>query len=253
MDDRTTLRRQDFWTAIVLIAASLFLLWRTSTIPFFEAAAAGVEGRWYNSAALVPYGIFSALLVLSVALLVTAVAQGGAPAAGLPAALRAWATSQAAGRMAAATAMMLLYIFGLVPRVDFVLCSALVLLAMLGGFHQMRARATLMALALVAVAALYAFVVNFPQSRWNGPHDDDWVTVLCFLGLAVAIPVEARLAGERPDGFLRWSPVLAVLVPLVLIMAMAFGFRQNVPNRGGLLFQQIEYHYFVTLRPWLQS
>ena len=42
---------------------------------------------------------------------------------------------------------------------------------------------------------------------------------------------------------------MAVLVPLMLVLAMAFGFRQNVPNRSGLLFSQIEYHYYVTLKP----
>jgi hypothetical protein len=47
----------------------------------------------------------------------------------------------------------------------------------------------------------------------------------------------------------RATPWIAVLAPLVLICAMAFGFRQNIPNRGGLLFSQIEYHYYVTLRP----
>ncbi|MFG6604803.1 hypothetical protein, partial [Sulfitobacter sp. 1A09134] len=47
----------------------------------------------------------------------------------------------------------------------------------------------------------------------------------------------------------RSTPWIALLTPLILVTAMAFGFRQNVPNRGGLLFSQIEYHYYVTLRP----
>jgi len=47
----------------------------------------------------------------------------------------------------------------------------------------------------------------------------------------------------------RATPWIAALAPLILICAMAFGFRQNIPNRGGLLFSQIEYHYYVTLRP----
>ncbi len=253
MNDKVALRRQDFWTAIVMIAANLFFLYQTTAIPFFKAAAAGVDGRWYNSAALVPYGIFAALLILSVALLVTAIIEGGAPTGGTMGAAGAWLTSRAGGRLMAAAAMMLFYIFALVPRVDFILCSALVLLAMIGGFHQMRTRATLLALVFVALPSLYALMANFPQDRWNVPHDDDWVTLACLIGLVAALPLEARLAGAPRDGFLRWSPLIAIVVPLVLVIAMAFGFRQNVPNRSGLLFQQIEYHYFVTLRPWIRG
>jgi hypothetical protein len=48
-------------------------------------------------------------------------------------------------------------------------------------------------------------------------------------------------------------PVIAILAPVILVCAMAFGFRQNVPNRGGLIFSQIEYHYYVTLRPLWRS
>ena len=51
------------------------------------------------------------------------------------------------------------------------------------------------------------------------------------------------------DRVTRVTPWIAVGAPLILVCAMAFGFRQNVPNRGGLIFSQIEYHYYVTLRP----
>lgn len=47
----------------------------------------------------------------------------------------------------------------------------------------------------------------------------------------------------------RLTPVIAVAAPLILVCAMAFGFRQNVPARGGLIFKQIEYHWYVTLKP----
>ena len=47
----------------------------------------------------------------------------------------------------------------------------------------------------------------------------------------------------------RITPIVSVMAPLILVLAMAFGFRQNVPNRTGLLFSKIEYHYYVTVRP----
>ena len=252
MDDRTALRRRDFWTALILIAASLFFLYRTAQIPFFKADAAGVDaGKWYNSAALVPYGIFAAILLLSTALLVVAIRQGGLPRSGTIGAVAGWLTGAAGTRMIAAATIMLAYIFALVPRVDFTIASALVLLALIYGFHCVRGRATAAALLAVLLPAAYALAANFPQSAWNAPHDDDWISLGAFVCLTMFMVVEARAADGRLDPYLRAAPFIAVLVPLFLVLVMAFGFRQNVPNRTGLVFQQIEYHYYVNLRPWL--
>lgn len=254
MEDRRQLRRRDFWTALVLIAASVFFLLETATIPFFEANAAGVQsGRWYNSAALVPYGIFGALLLLAIALLAIAIRDGGAPDRTTWPAVRAWLTGTPAARMMAVSLIMLAYIFALVPRVDFAIASALVLLALIYGFHDMRARATVIALVAVLVPAAYALLANFPQGRWSAPHDDDWVTLTAFVLLVAAMIVETRRARGRLDPFLRAAPAVAVIVPVFLVIVMAFGFRQNVPNRTGLLFQKIEYHYYVTVRPLLSG
>ncbi|MFC5585016.1 hypothetical protein ACFPOD_07835 [Nitratireductor kimnyeongensis] len=252
MQDKTRLRQQDFWTALVLIAVSLFFLYKTSEIPFFRANAAGVEsGQWYNSAALVPYGIFAAILVLGFFLLVTALRQGGAPGVDQLSVAVNWMRTPSAARMGAVALILLAYIFSLVPRVDFIICSALVLLALTYGFHVRRPRATLIALVAVLIPAAYALVMHFPQSAWNAPHDDDWLTLACFAALSVFMFVETRLAGEKPDGFLRSAPLVALIVPAFLIVSMAFGFRQNVPNRTGLFFKQIEYQYYVNVRPWL--
>jgi len=250
MHDRAALRRQDFWTALLLAGLSLFFLWKTSEIPFFRANAAGVEsGRWYNSAAIVPYAIFATILVLSLGLLVTAIRQGGAP--WLRRAVTADAETGGLARLCAVAAIMLFYIFALVPRVDFTIASALVLQALIYGFHETRARATAIAVAAVAIPALYALAMHFPRSEWNTPHDDDWITLAAFVILALVALVETRLSHGRLDKAIAIAPVLSVLVPFLLVIAMAFGFRQNVPNRTGLLFKQVEYHYYVTVKPWL--
>jgi len=256
MEDRTSLRRQDFWTSIIMAGVSLFLLVRTSDIPFFRAQAAGVDGAWYNSAALVPYGIFGAIFCLSLALLATAIRQGGAPNfRGPPAAarFRPSATAFADVRLGAVAIIMLLYIFALVPRVDFTISSALVLQALIYGFHETRPRATVIAVVAVAIPSAYALALHFPQSEWNTPHDDDWVALVTFVVLAAVALAEARRTHGRLETAIALSPAISVLVPLLLVIAMAFGFRQNVPNRTGLIFKQIEYHYYVNFRPWLNG
>ncbi len=257
MQDLTTRRRQDFWTALLLIAVSLFFLQQTSEIPFFKADAAGVDaGQWYNSAALVPFGIFGLLLLLSIGLLINAIRHGGLPESFRGGALAwyrvvNWAARSDVSRMVATALIMLAYIFALVPRVDFTIASALVLLALIYGFNATRPRATAIALVAVLLPSLFSLIAFFPRARWGASHLDDILVLAAFLLLIPIALIETRRAEGKIGQVLKLAPLLAFLFPLFLVIVMAFGFRQNIPTRTGLLFQQIEYHYYVTLKPWL--
>lgn len=241
-DTTLTLRARDFWGAVALICGSVFFLWRTLDIPLFGGNRAGVSGAdWYNSAAIVPLGIFSALLVLSVILLVISIRSGGATVA-LSAVGIGWDGAEVL-RFGCIGLMMLAYIAGLVPRVDFILSSGLLISALIFGAwggHQWR---LVFGAVMVALPGLYAVVMHLPQAEWSA-HDDDWVT-LGFWGVTTFV----ILFHARADRVCRVIPVVALLAPAILVCAMAFGFRQNVPARTGLVFKVIEYHYYVTLRP----
>mgnify|MGYP001817687183 CR=1 FL=1 len=243
MEDKTALRARDFWTSLILIAVSVFFLWRTTDIPFFETQTAGVaSGNWFNSAAIVPYGIFGLMLLCSLGLLAISIKDGGAARA-LTGAGVGWEKGEVI-RMGCIAIILFFYIFALVPRVDFVICSALLISAMIYGFHGGDRDRMKLAAAIVAAAGLYSIVMHFPQSEWAKPHDDDWLTLALWAGLTIY-----TLIRHGDEYAIRIAPVMAVLVPLVLVIAMAFGFRQNVPNRSGLIFSKIEYHYYVTLKP----
>ena len=241
-EETTVLRARDFWASLVLIALSLFFLWRTSFIPLWGDNRAGVRGAdWYNSAALVPLGVFGAMLVLSLALLIIAIRAGGAARA-LSAVGIGWNRSEA-HRFASLALIFLSYIAGLVPRVDFILASGLLITALIWGYHSGHTHRMWRAALAVGAAGLYATVRHLPRAEWSA-WDDDALT----LGLWAGLTAWALWDGRR-ERALRTVPILALGAPLILICAMAFGFRQNVPNRGGLIFTQIEYHYYVTLRP----
>ncbi len=241
--DKAILRARDFWGACVLIVVSLFFLWRTFDIPLWGQNNAGVAGiNWYESAAIVPLGIFTALLVLGFVLLGIAIRDGGAAHA-LSAAGIGWDREEAI-RFSTIAVILAFYIFGLVPRVDFVLGSGLLITALIWGFHGGVVRRMVIAAAFVISPAAYALIAHFPQAEWGQPHDDDWITLAAWVGL-IALSL---WRGPR-DKIAKATLWIAVISPLVLVCAMAFGFRQNVPNRGGLIFSQIEYHYYVTLRP----
>ncbi|MEP3275966.1 MAG: hypothetical protein ABJN26_26785 [Stappiaceae bacterium] len=251
MRDKTELRRKDFYTALVLIGLSLFFLYKTSEIPFFEANAAGVEsGKWYNSAALVPYAVFVAMLVLSVTLLVIAIKGGGKPTHLSFEQFSGWFV-QGGGKVTLIAVYLLLYIFALVPRIDFTIASALVFAALVFSFHEDRFRPMLLGLFFVAVPSFYALVVHLPRAEWTKPHDDDWVGLISFILLCISVMTEIRLTHGRFPFYAKLTPFIAAFLPLLLVVTMAFGFRQNVPNRTGLIFQNVEYHYYVTIKPWL--
>ncbi len=241
-NDIAVLRARDFWAALVLIAVSAFFLWRTSYIPLFGGNRAGVSGAsWYNSAAIVPLGVFGALFILALFLLVTAIRAGGAKTA-LTAVGLGWNRFEAI-RFGAIGIIIGFYIVGLVPRVDFILCSGLLITALIYGFHTGNPRRMLTSAIAVFIPAAYALVMHLPQSEWAKPHDDDWLTLVVWVILS-----GAAWRGPR-DAVTRAIPVIALTAPLILVCAMAFGFRQNVPNRSGLIFSQIEYQYYVNIRP----
>jgi hypothetical protein len=139
--------------------------------------------------------------------------------------------------------MLLAHVAGLVPRVDFILCSGLLITALIFGYYGGHARRALGACLTVTAAGLYAFAAYPAQAEWKA-QGDDWVTLILWSALTGAVLLKART-----EPVLRLVPVIALLAPLILVCAMAFGFRQNVPARSGLIFSQIEYHYYVTLRP----
>ncbi len=239
---QAVLRARDFWAALVLMGLSAFFLWRTSFIPLWGENRAGVQGGdWYNSAALVPLGIFSAMFVLSLVLLRIAVREGGAKRA-LSAVGIGWNLAEAL-RFTTLGVILFFYIAGLVPRVDFILCSGLLITALIYGYQGGHGARMLLVAVIVGLAGLYAMVMHLPRAEWV-QHDDDWLVLALWIGLTLW-----QMWTGRGTRLAQVIPVIAVLAPTILVCAMAFGFRQNVPNRGGLIFKQIEYHYYVTLKP----
>lgn len=236
------MRARDFWGSIVLILVSVFFLWRTSGIPLFADSQGGVGNiHWYESAAIVPLGIFSGMLVLSIALLVTSIRQGGAKHA-LSAVGIGWNPKEAL-RFGTLAILFLAYIAALVPRVDFVISSGVVITALIYGYHVGDPARMILVTVVVGLAGLASLILHFPQSEWNA-HGDDWIALVLWIGLTGWM-----LWFGRGDRIVRVTPYIAVLAPLILVCAMAFGFRQNVPNRGGLIFSKLEYHYYVSLQP----
>lgn len=236
------LRARDFWASWVLLIVAVFFLWKTTEIPLWGDNRSGVSGTdWYTSAALAPLGIFTGLVLLSLGLMVQAIRSGGARQA-LRAAGIGWNPVEVS-RFLSLSITLAAYIIALVPRVDFIVSSGLLITALIYGYYGGHARRAWGATACMVCPAAVALVWFYPQSAWGQPADD-WFALAVWIGFSVYTQRAAK--GDR---VMRVIPVIAVLAPTVLVCAMAFGFRQNVPARSGVLFKPIEYHYYVTLRP----
>ena len=238
-DETLTLRRRDFWTALFLMALSLFFLWQTLEIPFGNTNNAGIDRiRWYDSAAVVPFALFCALFVLGAVLLVIAIRAGA-----LSGRARIGWNGAEALRFVTIGICLLAYIGALVPRVDFILASALLIACLIHGYHGGHPARMRLAAGVMGLAGVFSFAVYPAQADWRA-LGDDWLVLVLLVVLLVWTQV-----GAKGDKVARAIPWVALLAPTLLICAMAFGFRQNVPARTGLIFGQIEYHYYVTLRP----
>ncbi|MEM6758768.1 MAG: hypothetical protein AAF601_04755 [Pseudomonadota bacterium] len=245
-EDKAVLRARDFVSSLVLMAVSVFFLWRTSFITLWGQNRAGVRDlEWFSSAAIVPLGIFTALLLLSIALLVKSIQDGGAERA-LGAAGIGWNPVEAR-RFGTIAVILFFYIAALVPRVDFLISSALLISTLIHGFHGGHGRRMWLAAAVITAPGLYALIAHFPRAEWNA-HSDDWVALTVYVLFTLYVIWRRRAEPLRVA-----IPVIAIVAPLLLILAMAYGFRQNVPARGGLIFKQIEYQYFVNIRPLWNS
>ena len=133
-DDNAKLAAADFRTALVLLAITLFLFFETLTYPM-SGDYAGVESQWYVSPALFPLVILSCLLLCSLILLVKSLRAQGYKAFF---SVSVWFGNHLEKRIRDRWLVILLlivYVYGLIPSVDFYLASVVFLLSLTSRFY----------------------------------------------------------------------------------------------------------------------
>ena len=229
------LRKADFWTSLVLLALAAGMLVETLSYPL-EGSYAGVRNAWYVSPALLPLIIAGTLILLSGLLLANAVRSGGAAAAlaDLPHA--------SATRIFAATAdfwiiggILAGYIYGLLPRVDFVAATTLMLFTLVAIYDMDASSVARRALAVfvitsLAVAAL-ALVGWRPGAQSAAAYARD-----AAVWAAVAISIGSVWFAARRDATarLRFSRCvwLSILTPLIASVIFKYGLLVPLPTEG---------------------
>jgi hypothetical protein len=229
MDSQTRMRRADFWTSLVFFAIAIGMIGSAMTMPLKESFA-GVQNVWYVSPALLPLMIAAGLLALATTLLRNAVRTGGARAA--IASLGRWAEADgdATARMLAAVAIVVGYVYGLIPRVDYVVATTLFLLVFIAAFYLgrkdiMRFQAVLFL--AVGAAALAADLLGvYPSPGTTPRYALDLIVLLGTAGLALAT---WRRLGSDAVLRRRFATTVAVSVAVALLTSASFKFGLLVP------------------------
>jgi hypothetical protein len=229
MGEPLRMRRADFWTSLVLFGLALGMIRSALTMPLRESFA-GVQNVWYVSPALFPLLIAGGLLLLATALLRNAIRTGGARAALAALGRRSAADATPTARMLAAIALIAGYVYGLIPRVDYLVATALFLQVFIGAFYLGRRDLLWLQTGLFLAAALPAFLAGlagwYPAagtwSRWGL----DGAAALFCLGIW---RLTRRRLGQDPAGQRRLRVTIAVGLVVAFATSVAFKFGLLVP------------------------
>jgi hypothetical protein len=234
-DPVPTLRKADFWTSLVLLAVATGMLLETLTYPL-EGSFAGIRNVWYVSPALFPLMVGGMLILLSGLLLVHAIRSGGAAAALADlrgdAFARFWAYS---GEFWIVGGVLAGYIYGLIPRIDFVAGTTLLLFTLVAAYHLGHGSAARRALsvyaAAVALVVLTALAGFQPEPRSGAA----WLRDALVWGVT-ALSIAAVWAGVRmeaePRRKFRHALAVSLVTPILFGAVFKFGLLVPLPYEG---------------------
>lgn len=229
MDALSRIRKADFWTSLILFGIAAGMIGSAMTMPLKESFA-GVQNAWYVSPALFPLMIAGALLILATVLLCNSIRTGGAQAALAAIRRRAPGDGDATARMLTSIAIIAAYVYGLIPRVDYVIATALFLQVFIAAFYIGRKeimRLQTRAFLLVAFPAFLTDLFRFyPTPGTLSRYLLDLLVLVVTIGLALV--TWRRLASDTVSRR-RFSAVLATSAVVALLTGVSFKFGLLVP------------------------
>lgn len=229
MDNPLRMRRADFWTSLIFFGIAAGMIGSAMTMPLKESFA-GVQNAWYVSPALFPLMIAGALLILATVLLCNSIRTGGAQAALAAIGRRASGDGDAMARMLTSIAIIAAYVYGLIPRVDYVIATALFLQVFIAAFYIGRKeimRLHTLAVLLVAIPAFLADLFRFyPMPGALSRYLLDLLVLVVTVGLALV--TWRRLASDAVSRR-RFAAVLAISAIVALLTSLSFKFGLLVP------------------------
>jgi hypothetical protein len=140
MMPKEKLRHADVVTSVLLILLCVAVLIGASQMPL-RGTYGGVVNVWYVSPAALPFIIAGGLIIMSIALLRRAIREGGhrGMAPFFLARLRTLPRNRPVHRMAGVVALLAIYVYGMIGRMDYFAATSLYLVAFMGIFAHRQA------------------------------------------------------------------------------------------------------------------
>ena len=236
MDDPSlrSLRRADLRTGLGLAAFAVAMLGIALTFPITDSYG-GVRNVWYVSPALLPLMVGAGILMLSLMLVHRAVrdlgGDGARDALRLP---RLRRVSPRGIRLLAILAGIAGYVYVLLPRVDFVVATALFLLPFVYAFHLDREASVyrnLWAVLATAAAIAAAGAVAPPELREAAVDG----TGLAAFVLVAWVNLRAVRRGAGKLGPWWRGLLLSLAAPLILAVVFRYGLLVPMPHEGTVM------------------
>lgn len=248
------LRRADVLFSFLVVLAGAAIILNALTFPR-GAELSGVRNDWYVSPALMPYIIGAGLVLMGIALFLTGLKEAGA--AGVREALRSVGVlftrlpSPTAGsfRFLAVTVSIVTSVFLYLPRVDFVISAAFLLVALMSifAFEDDALLKRLLVLYGILALPMIAYFVSGLGARLEAAfyYASD---IPGGFFLILYILLAGRMAGrDRRGRFLRLV-LISFAVPLILVPLFKYLLYIPFPREGGIV-ALMDYVRFDLLDP----
>ena len=231
--DQGRLRRADLRTGLGLMVFAVAMLGVTLTFPITDSFG-GVRNVWYVSPALLPLLIGGSILLLAGLLVAKSARELGWDGVRQTLHPALPDVSPRGLRLLMILGSICCYVYVLVPRVDFTVATALLLMTFISAFHLDREASVLRN--LVAVIAIGCAVAAISAVAGADSHDLA-VDGVGLAGLA-AIAWVNRAAVRRKGLPLRywWQTLIVSLsAPLILALLFRYGLLVPLPHEGTIL------------------
>lgn len=248
------LRRADILFSFLVVLAGAAIVINAMGFPR-GAELSGVRNDWYVSPALMPYIIGTGLVLMGIALFFTGLKEAGTE--GLREVLGSIGTlftrrpAPGAGslRFLAVTATVVLTVFLYMPRVDFVISAAFLLVALMSmfAFEDDALLRRLLVLYILLAAPMIAYFASGLGARFEKAfyYASD---IPGGLFLALYILLAARTAGRGRRGRFLRLVLIAFAVPLLLVPVFKYLLYIPFPREGGVV-ALMDYVRFDLLDP----
>jgi hypothetical protein len=235
------LRKADAYMGLLVFAIGIAIIIEAASFPT-GTELSGVRNDWYVSPALMPYIIGSGLAAMGVALCLI-----GVKAAGLKAlavefrgmilnAGRLAAPGASSVRFLAVVGVIAVSVFLYIPRVDFVLSAALLLVSLMSMFafdDEVLLRRLLAVFGAASAAAFLYFASGLGATLAEGFYFAP--DVVGAVILAAFMVIAAILVGKPRRGAFVKLALLSLAVPFVLVPVFKYLLYIPLPREGGVV------------------